>query len=244
MRILIIRHAEPDYALDSLTKRGFEEAELLSKKLVGASISDIYCSPMGRAQRTAAPTAQKCGLTVETLPWMREFTGTIGDPENPGKRRIPWNLAPRFWTSQPELFYKDQWMKNSYVRQGDMEQRYQEAARALDELLARYGCRREGELYRCEQNPDKTIALFCHFGLGMVLISYLTNISPFLLWQGFFMPPSSVTTFITEEREKGELFLKCMQLGDTSHLFAGGQEPSPSGLYPEFFGGEGCGPQV
>ena len=33
MRILIIRHGDPDYSIDSLTERGWIEAELLSKRL-------------------------------------------------------------------------------------------------------------------------------------------------------------------------------------------------------------------
>ena len=33
MTIYIIRHAEPDYARDSLTEKGWREAELLSHRL-------------------------------------------------------------------------------------------------------------------------------------------------------------------------------------------------------------------
>ena len=33
MRILIVRHGDPDYDHDSLTEKGFREAELLSEKL-------------------------------------------------------------------------------------------------------------------------------------------------------------------------------------------------------------------
>ena len=65
MKLLIIRHAEPDYAHDSLTEKGFREAELLSEKLAQSSITDLYCSPMGRAQRTAKPTAEQSQLPVE-----------------------------------------------------------------------------------------------------------------------------------------------------------------------------------
>ena len=33
MKILIIRHAEPDYSIDSLTEKGHREAALLAEKL-------------------------------------------------------------------------------------------------------------------------------------------------------------------------------------------------------------------
>lgn len=245
MKILIIRHGEPDYALDSLTPQGFKEVDLLAEKLGREPISAIYCSPLGRAQRTAEPTAKALGMEIEILPWLREFNGQIGDFEHPGKTRFPWNLPPRFWMGQPELYDREAWKQNAIVREGNMVQRWEETVADFNALLERYGCRREESgLYRCENNPDTTIALFCHFGMGMLLVGYLAHISPFMMWQNFFMPTSSVTTLVTEEREKGELFFKCMQIGDTSHLYKGGEAVSGSGLYPEFFGGEGCGPQV
>ncbi|NLB15990.1 MAG: histidine phosphatase family protein, partial [Clostridiales bacterium] len=50
MRILIIRHSDPDYKLDSLTPRGFKEAEALGNWLGQRRIDYIYASPLGRAQ--------------------------------------------------------------------------------------------------------------------------------------------------------------------------------------------------
>ena len=32
MKLLLIRHGEPDYTIDSLTEKGCKEAELLSEK--------------------------------------------------------------------------------------------------------------------------------------------------------------------------------------------------------------------
>ena len=33
MKLMLIRHAEPDYTVDSLTEKGRREAELLSRRL-------------------------------------------------------------------------------------------------------------------------------------------------------------------------------------------------------------------
>lgn len=33
MRLILIRHAEPDYVRDSLTEKGWREAELLSERV-------------------------------------------------------------------------------------------------------------------------------------------------------------------------------------------------------------------
>ena len=53
MKILLIRHAEPDYAHDSLTEKGRREAELLSRRMADYPILDYYVSPLGRARETA-----------------------------------------------------------------------------------------------------------------------------------------------------------------------------------------------
>ena len=103
---------------------------------------------------------------------------------------------------------------------------------------------RDGIIYKCDYNSEQTIVLFCHFALGMVLVSHLTGISPVLLWQSLFLPTSSVTTFVTEERVKGEVVFKCMQMGDTSHLYKKDINVSKSGLFPEIYGEEGAGPQL
>lgn len=59
MRLLLIRHGEPDYEHDSLTKKGFKEAEYLAEYLADVKIDQCYVSPLGRAKATAAPTLEK-----------------------------------------------------------------------------------------------------------------------------------------------------------------------------------------
>lgn len=235
MKILIIRHGDPDYAHDSLTPRGWREAELLSQRLVKQPADAYYVSPLGRARDTARPAMEKLGAQARVLPWLHEFHGTVVNP-NTGDKMIPWNLMPQYWTAQPELYDKEAWVSNGLYRTGDVEAVYRETARGMDELLAQWGYERHGALYRCEANTDKTIVLFCHFALGMAILSHMLGVSPTVMWQCFFMPTSSVTTLITEERAKGEVFFKCMQLGDTSHLYAAGEEVSHSGLYREIYG--------
>lgn len=68
MRILLIRHGDPDYANDTVTEKGKREVQLLADRLEKENIDKIYCSPLGRAQATAAPTAQRIGKEIHTLP--------------------------------------------------------------------------------------------------------------------------------------------------------------------------------
>ena len=73
MNIYIIRHAEPDYEHDSLTEKGWREAELLSHRLSKIRNAFYYTSPLGRARDTASLTLRAVGHEAEVLPWLREY---------------------------------------------------------------------------------------------------------------------------------------------------------------------------
>ena len=81
MKLLIIRHGDPDYSIDSLTEKGRREAELLKNRLIKQNIKDFYCSPLGRAKATAEPTLKAFGKEAEICPWLEEFGGYIIDPK-------------------------------------------------------------------------------------------------------------------------------------------------------------------
>lgn len=234
MKILIVRHGDPDYSIDSLTEKGWREAELLGERLSRLNIRDFYASPLGRAQDTAKPTLKRLGREndLQILPWLHEFRGHVVSPFD-GQKRIPWNLAPQYWTHQEALFNKDEWLDQSLMSSGNVEEIYRETCRGMDALLEKYGYHRDGYLFRCAENSEDTIVLFCHFALGMALIAHMAGVALPVMWQSFFLPTSSVTTLVTEERVKGEVFFKCMQMGDTSHLYAGGEPVSRSGLFLE-----------
>ena len=59
MRLLLIRHADPDYAIDNLTETGKREAQLRAERIAPMPVKDFFVSPLGRAKATAAPTLEK-----------------------------------------------------------------------------------------------------------------------------------------------------------------------------------------
>ena len=73
MRIIFVRHGEPDYEHDCLTETGKVQALLAAKRLKSEGISEIWASPMGRAMQTASFTAKQQGLSVTELPFMHEI---------------------------------------------------------------------------------------------------------------------------------------------------------------------------
>jgi probable phosphoglycerate mutase len=235
MKIHLIRHGEPDYTVDSLTEKGRREAELLASRLCSMPIDAFYCSPLGRAQDTARPTLQRLGRSAETLDWLQEFRGTVLDPKT-GQRSYAWDFLPQYWTRCPELADLEAWKQNALIATGNSAEIFEETVKGLDALLSRYGYHRRGALYGTDHNSSATIALFCHFGIAMNILSCLLRIPFHLLLHGFIMAPSSITTLVTEERVPGEVWFRCTALGDTSHLFSAGEPISHFGRYREQYG--------
>ena len=236
MRILIIRHGDPDYENDTLTEKGRREAQLLAQRLGKEKIDAIYSSPLGRAKDTCMYTARALGMEKEVVvkDWLQEFGYPHKLPTGEEKHII-WDMLPAFWTNQEKLFdYKD-WYNQDFFKAANMEKAYKKVTDGLDEVLAFHGYKREGNLYRTDSGNRKTIAFFCHFGLEMILLSRILNISPVVLTHQFVALPTSVTTLYTEERREGLVSFRCCGFGDTGHLYVGHEEPSFSARFCEVY---------
>lgn len=234
MKIIIIRHGDPNYEIDSLTPTGWEEAELLAERIAKLDVKDFYVSPLGRAQATASVTLKKTGRTGETLPWLREFLVPVVKPYET-EPDCAWDWLPAVWTKEENFFDRFKWTQHEAYEKVDLATEAKRVTDSLDELLASHGYRREGNYYRAENANEDTIVFFCHFGLECLLLGHLLNISPVLLWQGTCAAPTSVTTIVTEEREKGIAYFRMSAFGDISHLYAAGKEPSFSARFCETY---------
>ena len=232
MKILIIRHADPDYEADSLTSQGWKEAELLAGRISRMDIQKIYVSPLGRARDTAGVSLKKMAKEAEVCEWLREFAPCIRRPDKEGGS-IAWDWLPQDWTKIRECYDKDAWSSIDAMKSGNVQEEYAWVADSLDGVLARHGYVREGNYYRVERGSSDTIAFFCHFGLECVLLSHLLGVSPMILWHGTCAAPSSVTTLITEERRRGIAYFRMSSFGDVSHLTAAGEQPSFSARFCE-----------
>ena len=74
MRIIFVRHGEPDYARDCLTPTGKRQAAAAARRLEREGIQEIYASPMGRARETAQFTADLLGDFMGRWRHAREWT--------------------------------------------------------------------------------------------------------------------------------------------------------------------------
>ncbi len=241
MRILIIRHGDPDYVNDSLTPRGDREAELLAGIIDRYGIDEVFVSPLGRAQRTASYSLAKLGLAGTTLGWLREFVPLIKRPDRDPVKTIAWDWRPADWTVHPEFFDKDRWYTNEIMEAGGVGMELRKVTEGLDDLLSAHGYRRDGLVYRVEEGNHKTLAFFCHFGVECVLLGHLLNISPMQLWHGFVAAPTSITSLHTEERVPGIASFRTDFFGATPHLDLAEVEPSHRARFVECAGDPGDG---
>lgn len=234
MKLIFVRHGDPDYERDSLTEKGFREAQLLVSRFKNEKVTAFYCSPLGRARDTAAPTLAMFNQTAETLDWLEEFDGMIRDPLT-GETTYAWRPAPATWMNEKAYYDKDTWGDTPIMQTGNAAERYREVCGKFDEWLRSVGYERDGALYRVTQSNHDTYVFFCHLGIQDVLLSHLFGFSPLAFRQSFLCLPTGVTTVYSEERQKGIARFYCTGFSDVSHLFAAGEIPSQSGRFCETF---------
>lgn len=235
MKLVFIRHAEPDYTIDGLTEKGKVEAELLSQRLLNFPMDEIYVSPLGRAKDTAAPFLEKSGRTAIELEWLKEFPPRIIRPDKPDKESIAWDWMPQDWTACDAFYDYENWMKHPVMEAGHVGEEYARVTGLFARFLKEHGYEKEGRLFLARHANNDTIVFFCHFGLTAVLLSYLYSISPMIIWHGMVAPPSSICVLATEEREKGYASFRMNLFGDTLHLETNGEERSFAARFCECY---------
>lgn len=234
MKLLIIRHGDPDYENDTLTEKGRREAQLLAKRLERVNIDAYYVSPLGRAMATAEYTLKAKNAEAEICPWLREFHAPVTD-EATGESRIPWDLLPGYWTAKEDFYLRDKWHTVPIMADGNVIAEARRVYDGIDGILERHGYKREGNIYRVLRPNRETVALFCHFGVECVMLGHILGISPVVLWHGLCAAPTSVTVLTTEERREGTAYLRMNTFGDTGHLYAHGESPAFSARFCETF---------
>ncbi|MBR6100841.1 MAG: histidine phosphatase family protein [Ruminococcus sp.] len=217
MKLLIIRHGDPDYEHDCLTDLGREQAVKLAARLAGTKIDGVYSSPMGRARETAGFYCDLTGREAVVLPWLHEFDVKITDTEL-NEPVVTWDMLPSHWTKSPLLYDRVGYSSAPELAGSDMHSRALSVGEGLDALLTSYGLIREGNVYRKEGECGETLALFCHFGVGCVMIAHLLGISPMVALNGLSADPTAVATLCTDDRFPTLVNFRLHGYNDRSHL--------------------------
>ena len=170
MRIIFVRHGEPDYERDCLTETGRMQAAAAAKRLAREGIAEIYASPMGRASETASFTAERLGLPVQTLDFMHEISW--GGPGIPVEGH-PWTLSDWMISRDDFDFFHADWTQHPYFRDNVAVRYLREVSARFDEFLLGQGYRHEGTRFLCGTDTQKTIAVFSHGGSGACVLAHL-----------------------------------------------------------------------
>jgi len=226
MRILIIRHADPDYPNDTITAAGHLEAKALAQRLKKEGIDRIYSSPVNRAVHTMQYTAELLGIEPVIEPWTRELS--LNPLMFEGSKIAAWNIPGETVRATQPYPGHEIWRESTPYR--DYVQDYDKLIADSDDFLQRHGYVREDGRYRIVSPNRETIAVFCHHGFGVTWLAHLLEIPLPLVWSGFWLPPSSVTTILFEERSQEWAVPRCIGLGSISHLHEAGLQFSTVGL--------------
>ncbi|MDR0294212.1 MAG: histidine phosphatase family protein [Oscillospiraceae bacterium] len=221
MRLYIIRHGEPDYERDCLTDKGRLQAHALAKRLAVQGVDRIFSSPNGRARETAKPTCDMLGLPCAIEDWASEnyawrdfhITGPDGTTnwaflcQNSRLKANPLAMSGRWY--EMEDFRDCLNAKGGYERLAD----------ASDGFLSRLGYVRENNVYRIHKPNEEKVALFCHGGMGSIILSHMLAIPPVIFWATFDMTHTGVTILDFNHNTDGMTAPSCLVFSDISHIY-------------------------
>lgn len=214
MRLIFIRHGHPDYATDSLTPLGHAQAEAAAARLAGEGIDAIFASPLGRARETAAHTADRLGLAVTILPFMRELDWG-------GVAYNPWLRSRDRAREGVDLIRADEASLEGFAG-GRLFEAAKGATDGLDAWLAGLGYTREGCYYRCAVDasaPDgRTVAIFSHAGSGSAVVAHLLAMPLAYFVRTFDFNYTSISDVVLDAKP-GELVLPHAEnINDFRHI--------------------------
>jgi len=208
MVLHIIRHADPDYANNTITEFGRLEAKALAEYLHDVPIDRIFTSPLGRAIDTATPTCEDKGLEYTLLPWTVESM----DYMRPCDR--PTNCSYTFSLTDGVRDFTD---LTSESRNGYIENLVQNS----DSFLASLGYERHGARYKVIKPNTESVAVFCHGGFGGAWISHLLLRPAELGWLSIRLRTTCISTFVFGNDSEYTCPL-ALQIGAIPHIAVAG----------------------
>ncbi len=155
--------------------------------------------------------------------------------DSPWGSMVAWNIPGEAVLSEEPFPHHSTWNEISYFKGVKVKEKFEEIKQQSDKFLSSHGYEREQGKYRCIKPSDEKIAVFCHGGFGLTWIAHLLQIPLSLVWTGFWLAPSSVTTILFDRRSPEWAVPRCLGLGDTSHLYEAGLEVKPRGIVANYY---------
>jgi broad specificity phosphatase PhoE len=217
MRIILVRHGQPDWSPGGLvsndpvlTELGRAQAERLADRRWG-HVDHLWVSTFKRAQQTAVPIEQHLGIEAEVHPWMAEigpaeaWEGSPIDELEAMFAHINRRTIDDLWDGMPgaESF------RDFHLR----------VTAGLEGALAGVGITKiDDDSGLWTEGPDLTVVLVAHGGTNAVVIGHLLGVDPTPWeWDRFDSAHASVATLTTRPIAHAAAF-GMMGFGDVTHL--------------------------
>ena len=219
MRIVFVRHAQPNYQLDCLTPIGQLQAQAAAERLADEPIDAIYSSTSGRAIQTAEYIAKQKGLPIkEQFEFMRELRWGRLDEEPIPHKGQPWVTVGDMVRTGQSLVDPNWQEQGAFSRNTKLLALVEPISSSFDQFLSQFGLEREGNYYRVRRPDERTIAIVSHAGSSSMVLSHLFNL-PLPFFFSAISPAFSAITVVSFSGEEGELVAPHFELvNDARHI--------------------------
>jgi broad specificity phosphatase PhoE len=181
LELVIVRHAEPDWATarqkgadPGLTAQGREQAAAAAESLRRMPLAAVYCSPLERARETAAMVAAPQQLT----PTVTQDLEEIGVPM---LRNASQTDVDAYFLAAAKRPFRDHW--EGFPGGEPFRAFHARVSRAIGEILAHYGVHSEViDGFTAWSAPVRghmlRIGVVAHGGTNSVILTHLLGIPP------------------------------------------------------------------
>jgi probable phosphoglycerate mutase len=218
MEIVLVRHAEPEWARDGLsidnpglTERGREQAQLLAERLAHERFDAVFVSPMVRTRQTAEPVLAALGVDDPPIEdWLEElrmpdWTGTPSEEVEELFRQAAARPVEQHWDGMAggEPFR-------------DFHER---VTKGVSATLAELGVTPHADPPLWEvDDPEGRVLFVAHAGTNATVIGHLLGIEPTPWeWERFVMFHASFSVLRPVRIGHGFSF-SLYRLGDAEHI--------------------------
>lgn len=206
MRMIFVRHGDPNYGKDILTPLGHKQAEAAGERLSGETVSKFFSSPCGRALETAEHIAKWVNFPKEeirVLPFMREISWGATEGEQLYLKGHPWYAVDHMIENGKSII-DGSWREDDLFKRNKATAICETVGEEFDRFLTELGLTREGDYYRIGDLTDETYILTSHGGSSSAVLAHIFNMPlPFIL--NFIHPEMTAITVISFAGEKGTL---------------------------------------
>lgn len=216
MRIIFVRHGNPDYINDCLTELGHKQAQAAAVRLKKENIDKFYSSSYGRAYETALHIAEGRNMEVEKLYFMREIDWAPKDAKS-DKGYSPWDISEKM-VENGQSIMSPLWANEDPFDKSLITDRAIEIGEELDKWLEGLGYKREGEFYRVSKPKYKTILLASHAGSSTAALSHIFNL-PMPFVSKAIPPQHTAITIVSFSENEGRLVSPKFEIAnDARHI--------------------------